>query len=78
MGGTGRGHKADAEIAPCRKKSSLFQKRKKKKNEHLCAQPCAKCSHCKGREPYGAPSPGDMKRENKMTGPETASARGHV
>lgn len=73
MGGTGRG----TQSRYMQKEEFIIPKRKKKK-EHLCAQPCAKCSCCKGREPYGAPSPGDMQRENEKIGPETASARGHV
>lgn len=79
----GRGYREGTQsrcrVAPCRKKSSCFQKgRKKNFFDHLCAQPRAKCSHCKGREPCGAPSPGDMKRESEMMGSETASARGHA
>ena len=52
------------------KEELIIPKKEGKKNffEHLCAQPRAKCSHCKGREPWGAPSPGAMERESERMG----------
>lgn len=68
VGGTGRGHKADTEIAPCRKKSSLFQKGKKKKKMNICVpSPVLSVHTVKVESPMGSQPRGheERKREDR-------------